>query len=106
MSAIPTTSEATAARDLWISRSARSASADWHQRALGYVREFAAYADAPFLVEQIREFAEGGGLEEPRNAKVWGPVIQEARRLKIIVPCGFAPARSSHGSPKVLWRAA
>lgn len=100
---LPTHAESVAARDIGIASAAASVSCEWARRALGYVREFAAYADGPFLVEQIREFADAGGFDEPRNAKAWGPVIQEARRQKIIRPCGFAPARSSHRSPKVLW---
>jgi len=103
---VPTVEQSAEAREIGMARVSRAVSIVWRARAIGYIREFAAYAREPFLAEDVREFAESSGLQEPTNAKAWGPVMQAAMRDGIIRPVGYAPARSSNGSPKVLWRAA
>lgn len=102
---IPTASQSARQRELGLALAVRSVDSAWIERALGYVREFSAYAEGPFLTEQVREFAHSGGLAQPANAKVWGAVMRKAQRQGIVRAFAFAPARSSNGSPKVLWRA-
>lgn len=103
---VPTASQSWQQRELGIDRSGSHAGDDWKRRALGYVREFAAMTSKPFLAEQIREFAEQRGFESPPDARAWGSVMQQAQREGVVQAFAFAPARSSNGSPKTLWRAA
>jgi len=58
-----------------------------------------------FLAEDVREWCERYGyVPPPENGKAWGAVMQRAARRKVIEKCGYAPAKSSNLSPKVLWR--
>lgn len=104
-----TIEDAIARRDLGIERSADHAErvADgWKARARGYLLEFLATNPGEFLGEQMREFAELRGMDFPPDGRAWGAVLQSAARAGLIVKRGYAPARSSNLSPKVLWRAA
>ena len=56
-----------------------------------------------FTIDQLRREA---GVESPTDERAWGGVIKRAARLGIIVRVGYAPAASSHGSPKPVWRLA
>lgn len=103
---VPTASQAWQQRELGIDRAALSAGPVWRERALGYVREFAAVSRKPFLTEDVRRYAETFGFESPPTAKSWGPVMQQAQREGVVQAFAFAPARSSNGSPKTLWKAA
>lgn len=94
------------ARDVGMARVERSAGTEWQRLALGYLSEYVARHLSPFLAEDVREWAEARGLPAPPNEKAWGPVMQAARRAGIVWPCGYAPARSSNGAPKVRWEAA
>lgn len=94
------------ARDVGMARVERSAGAEWQRLALGYLREFLSRHDAPFMAEDVREWAEERGLPAPPNEKAWGPLMQRARRDGIVRPCGYGLANSSHRSPKVRWSAA
>lgn len=61
---------------------------------------------APFLTEQVREFCEAEKcVDPPANARAWGSIMQAAMRNGLIEKIGYAPARSSNLSPKVLWMA-
>lgn len=106
---IPTLEQSAAARQLGIERSARSAGREWAESAIDLVREYASLRSGwfnEFLAEDLREFASTRGLPEPANAKSWGRVMQSAKARAIIKACGYAPARSSNGSPKTLWQKA
>lgn len=96
---------AEARRDEGIARSAKSAGKLWHERALGFVCEFAARRQTweRFMCEDIREWAESSGLDVPPTRKAWGAVMQDAKRKRIVNSYGFAPARSSNLSGKVQW---
>lgn len=83
---------------------------DWTESAVTAVRK---YADTlriihgrpeSFLAEKARAHAEMHGLSEPPDSRAWGHVMQLCKRRKILKPVGYAPAESSNGSPKVLWR--
>jgi hypothetical protein len=79
----------------------------WTDRALAYVVRFLeGRGDRTFLTEDVRAFAESCGLAYPPDGRAWGAVTQKASRRGIIDKVGYAPAKSSNLSPKVLWRAA
>jgi len=68
---------------------------------------FCCYARADFLREFTTEdvrFSDPLLPVAPPDARAWGHVAQHAKQSGIVEACGFSPARSSHGSPKTLWR--
>jgi hypothetical protein len=101
---------AKAAADLGIERSAaRAEKCDpgWVDRAAEYIRADAAWAEegALLTIEQLR----GGAsffIGAPPDGRAWGAVTRRAIKLGYIekVPGAFAPANSSNGSPKPLYR--
>lgn len=104
-----TIDDAIARRDLGIERAvdhAERVSEGWQARARGYLLEYLSRNPGDFLGEQMREFAEGKGMDAPPDGRAWGAVLQSAARAGLIRKVGYAPARSSNLSPKVLWRAA
>jgi hypothetical protein len=77
---------------------------DWTGRAVAWVRLFAARQGArPWLVEEARQFAQDGGLQDPPDRRAWGQVVRILRADGEIRSVGTGAARSSHGSPKVRW---
>lgn len=70
----------------------------WRERALEAVRAHAAQHEH-FLAEdihlQIPDGADGRGS---------GNIVQAAARMGICVKDGYAPARTSNGTPKVYWK--
>lgn len=100
---------ARARRDTGIKRAADHAEhvdPTWIERAIGYVKEYCARHPAPFLAEDVREWSEELGFAKPVDGRAWGAVLQRAAKLRIIKRVGYAPANSSNGSPKCLWRSA
>jgi len=77
---------------------------DWSGRAELFLIEFARSTTRPFLVEEARAYAERRGLTPPPDGRAWGHIVQNARRAQHVVSCGFGIAKSSNGSPKVLWK--
>jgi len=75
----------------------------WLDRAAALVTTFA-QAHGLFLLEDARCFAERQGLPAPPDKRAWGAVAQVLARRGVLVRDGYAPAASSHGSPKCLWR--
>lgn len=87
--------------------------ADWQARATQMVARFAGAKAAynhpdhePWLAEEARAYAEREGVPPPPDGRAWGAVMQACRRAGLIVPCGYAPAVSSNGSPKTMWKRA
>lgn len=79
----------------------------WRDEALALLVRFAALdAGGPFLGEEARAFAYTSGLPKPPDERAWGAIFNAAARRGLIARAGFAPATSSHGSPKPLWRRA
>lgn len=84
----------------------------WSTRALEWLRVYAATAQLPtgepdpFTIEQARAWiGEVAALPDGADARAWGAVTRRAVRLGYIEPTGgYAPAASSHGSPKRLYR--
>lgn len=71
---------------------------EWAARkALKFVR-------SPFLAETLLQHAEKY-LDAPiPDKRAWGPVIRAMSKDKVIDFHGYAPAKTSHNSPKTLWR--
>lgn len=84
----------------------------WSERALEWLRVYAATAQLPtgeleaFTIEQARAWiGECAALPDGADARAWGAVTRRAVRLGYIEATGgYAPAASSHGSPKRLYR--
>lgn len=90
-------------RDRGMKRAARGAeskSPGWNEKALAAVHAFALSHTEPFLAEQIRASMDWADVD----ARAFGPVMKEAERRGWIRRDGYAPANSSHRSPKVRWR--
>lgn len=81
-------------------------SAAWSARAAAGVLAFARLAGGAWLLEdarqsrQVRDLA----LPDPPDGRAWGHVVRLLVRAGQIEAAGYAAARSSNGSPKVLWR--
>lgn len=56
-----------------------------------------------FMAEHIAALVNGRGYTTHDN-RAMGAVIRKAARLGLIERCGAAPARTSHGSLKPIWR--
>lgn len=78
----------------------------WSDRAYAALSIYCAKSREPFIAEDVRAWAEGLGLiSAPHDARAWGAVIQKAARKGMLAKVGYAPAKSSNLSPKVLWAA-
>ena len=77
---------------------------DWTGKAAALFAEFAKQTAHPFLTEDARRYAESNGLSEPPDGRAWGHVAKRCQKEGIIVSAGFGSAKSSNGSPKVLWK--
>lgn len=92
-----------------IASSAAHAGSEWVESAVHYVAWFWQSAfrcrGDVYTVEQMREWAKAKGLPDSPDARSWGAVTRAAIRQGVIEPTGgYAPARSSNGSPKRLYR--
>jgi hypothetical protein len=85
---------------------ADSNEAEWSIKAsilfIDYARDV--MKGKPFLTESAREWAEDQGLSTPPDNRAWGHVTRAMREAGHIVFDGYAPAKTSNGSPKCLWR--
>lgn len=98
---------ARADRDDAIARVARSSEElqpGWQERAMDLLVEFCQSAPGPFLAEEFRAWAWARHLEDPHDGRAFGPLFQRAARRGVIERAGYAPAASSHLSPKPTWR--
>jgi len=81
-------------------------SPDWEASAFHFLMHYARLPrlrGQPFLIEDAREWAYEQGLERPPDGRAWGAVTRYAAAERHLVRVGFANARSSNNSPKVLW---
>lgn len=81
----------------------------WVDRAAEAVRDFVLHNLAgmtrEFTIETVRVRAKDFGLPDPPDARAWGHVTRRAVQLGYIEATGgYAPAASSNGSPKRLYR--
>ena len=79
--------------------SADSNGPTWTDRALAALTSYAAVAKKPWTLEEAREGL-GDAVPTPKDCRAWGAVTAIAVRHNLIRPVGYAPARSSNGSPK------
>lgn len=99
-----------AARDAGMQSSAEHAEEvmpGWQDRALEELRGFAnGYgSQCPFTMEEWRMSAEAFGLPQPAELRAYGALTVRAIREGIIEKTGqYAPAASSNGSAKPLYR--
>lgn len=80
-------------------RTADSNGHGWTEKALNALDHYAQLASRPFTIEEAREWI-GDLVPSPKDERAWGAVAAMAVRHNHIRPVGYAPARSSHGSPK------
>lgn len=79
---------------------------NWSDRAYSALALYCTKMREPFITEDVRAWAEGLGLiSAPHDSRAWGAVIRRAAAAGMVEKIGFAPARSSNLSPKVLWQA-
>jgi hypothetical protein len=78
---------------------------EWTDKAVALFATFAKITPSPFLTEEARQFAESRGLSSPPDGRAWGHVAKRCQKAGITVSDGFGAAKSSNGSPKVLWKA-
>jgi hypothetical protein len=77
---------------------------EWTKKAVALFADFATMKPSPFLTEEARHFAESHGLSSPPDGRAWGHVAKKCQSAGIVVSAGFGAAKSSNGSPKVLWK--
>jgi hypothetical protein len=94
-------------RDIGIHRAVEKADRDdsgWSWRAYYALLKYVAAHKGQFLTEEVRDWSESQGhVIAPENGRAWGAVMQRAARRGIIRKAGYALAKSSNLSPKVLW---
>lgn len=80
-------------------------SAGWTDKAIELLRVFARNQPAFFTIEAARGVI-AKEIPEPPYLRAWGAVTQRAAQAQFIqkVPGAYAPAASSNGSPKPLYR--
>jgi hypothetical protein len=78
---------------------------EWTDKAVALFVEYASKAPSPFLTEAARQYAESTGLSNPPDSRAWGHVAKRCQKDGLTVSAGFGSAKSSNGSPKVLWKA-
>lgn len=97
---------ALAARDAGMQSSAEHAEdvqPGWQDMAVSFCTMLAPLGD--FTMERMAAAAYGLGLQRPAEGRAWGSVTVRLIREGVIEKTGgFAPAASSHGSPKPLYR--
>ena len=99
---------AAARRDAGIAQAEDHANAvepNWSEDALHLLEQFCRQATAPFIIEEVRAFAEDRGFASTTDERAWGGVIRRAAAKGLIRKIGYAPAKSSNLSPKCLWEA-
>lgn len=75
----------------------------WLDEAVDKVIEYATVAVRAgdvWTMEQARGWAYDNGLSNPPEQRAWGAVTRRLIRGGLIEQTGYAPAKSSNGSPK------
>lgn len=85
-------------------RAGQRAGAVWLEAACLAVLRLGRHITGGWLLETIREWLADEQFPVPPDARAWGAVLQRLKREGRIQAVGYRSARSSHGSPKVLWR--
>lgn len=100
--------DAIAKRDAGMASALQHAEDDapgWGERAYqSLTGVFRLFGSQDITMEDARCYAYATGLDVPDEQRAFGPVTQKLIRDGIIEPVGYAPAASSHGSPKRTYR--
>jgi hypothetical protein len=103
---IASTENAKRRRDRGMKRAAEHADAvtdGWQEKAAEQLRVFVQQRQgAPFLAEDFVSWSKFR-VPAPPDGRAFGAVLQRASRSRWIEKRGYAPAKSSNLSPKVLW---
>lgn len=88
-----------------VSDAVEAESPGWSAKALDAVKRFAAAQAGLFTTEAMRGVIESE-LPPTNRLRVWGPITKTARAKGYIeqVKGAYAPAASSNGSPKPLYK--
>jgi len=96
-------------RDLGMQRAVEKSNknpSQWSRAAYFGIIKYIAENKQPFLTEDVREWCElRGCVIAPENGRAWGNVMKRAAKSRLILKHGYALAKSSNLSPKVLWKA-
>ena len=62
-------------------------------------------SDKPFLIEEVREKAEGCGLPVPPSRRAWGAIVIKAKRIGIIKRVGYGQVSNpyAHRANASMW---
>ncbi len=86
-----------------VAATTEESSPGWVDAAVSKLAAFAEKQSARFTVETARTHI-ADKLPKPRDLRAWGKVTTEAISRRILKPTdAYAPAVSSHGSPKRLY---
>ena len=76
----------------------------WAQRATMYLTDLIDRRGfKPFLFEELIEIAIREGVAAPPDGRAWGGIARRLAKAGVIRNLGYAPAKTSNLSPKVLW---
>lgn len=93
-------------RDRGMRRAAEHADAvidSWQEKAAAQLQIFVRQRQgAPFLAEEFVSWSRFR-VPAPPDGRAFGAVLQRAAKSRWIEKCGYAAAKSSNMSPKVLW---
>jgi hypothetical protein len=78
----------------------------WIKKALELMKQYLSKRrGAPFMADDFVLWMKYR-IEDPPDPRAWGHVMRAAKRKGLIKGIGYAPSKSSNGSPKVQWQAA
>ncbi len=80
----------------------------WSYMAMNYLRMFLAETDAPFQLEEVRQWSYAKGLTRPEHERAWGGIAAKARNLHLITFAGTRQTSSptAHNAIASLWKKA
>ena len=76
---------------------------NWTEDAEELFRLYAALHPEGFLTEDVRKWASKVGFPPAPDGRAWGYIARKASRAGAVRSMGYAKAKSSNNSPKVLW---
>jgi hypothetical protein len=76
---------------------------NWTEQAAQLFSLYAAMHPEGFLTEDVRLWASKLGFPPPPDGRAWGYIARKAAVAGRIKSMGYAKAKSSNNSPKVLW---
>jgi len=76
---------------------------NWTEEAEELFTLYASMHPNGFLTEDVRMWAKKLGFPPPPDGRAWGYIARKASVSGRIKSIGYAKAKSSNNSPKVLW---